>query len=746
MKHSVQIGFGLVVLLIMLLVSMSVYQMHVSNSTMTSLVEISDAKTEYANTMRDSIRLRQISLAIMLTMDDPFERDEELMLFYSYAQRFIDGRVKLLALPMNEIEADIHERLVRQALIGQPLNQYAAELLQIHAPRETTRQALDKANHAQEPLLNLLDELVLLQKKYGQDAISQGKIHFSNTLWLILLISAAVVGLTLIIAVIVTKAVASAKTKLLVSNTKLANAYEQAESATRSKSEFLATMSHEIRTPITAIIGFAETSLFSSQTQQTRQKAIHTIISSGKHLLHIINDILDLSKIEANKMEVERIPVSPFTVLSEVEEFIKPQAVDKGLAFGVNYIYPIPETIHTDPLRLKQILLNLCSNALKFTEQGHLIINVSYQSDGSKLIVDVIDSGIGMSEDQIGNVCKPFAQASCSTSRRFGGTGLGLSLSCKMSTALGGKLTIQNVVDEGSCFKVVIDAGEIDRANLIYSAEQIPGYETEIDISPLMTSPLSGKVLLAEDNVVNQQLISIYLAELNLDVSIAENGKIAVEKAQSEDFDLILMDMQMPVMDGLQAVTTLREQGYNKPIIALTANAMNDDKRECLDAGCNDFLAKPIDMAAFVNALSNHLTPVAFPPQPVDVFHSDLNDKNPQLSTIINNFVTDALPDLLKQVEQHVVASNWQALVDTAHDLKGVSGNLGFTQMMEQASSLMKHAKMEDRDDVMRLYTEIVCTAEGMKAGLTSCGSNVVVKLDGQKIPSNSFSSSTESI
>lgn len=609
MKHSVQIGFGVVIVLIMLLAGISVYQPHVANSTVSQLVEISNAKIEHANTMRDSIRLRQISLATMLTIDDPFELDEELMDFYNYAQPYRVARQKLLALPMHENEKDIHNHLTTQVRIAQYLNEQAAELLQANASRKKIKQAVYDAKDAQAFLLDLLDELVLLQKQFGQDAMLQSRNLFAGSLWLILFIGALVMGLAIIIATIVTRVVASANRKLLEKNTELANAYEQAEAAARSKSEFLANMSHEIRTPITAIIGFAESSLFSSQTKDMRLKAIQTIIRSGKHLLDIINDILDLSKIEANKLEIERIEVSPFKVLAEVEEFIKAQAIEKGLAFGINYIYPLPETILTDPQRLKQIILNFCSNSLKFTEQGHLHVNVSYQEANSQFVVEVIDSGVGMVKEQIGKIFQPFEQADHSTSRRYGGTGLGLTLSCKMAKALGGSISVQSEPNKGSSFKLVIDAGEVERSEYVYNTEQVSFEEVEMSLSPLITTMLSGKVLIAEDYELNRQLLEIYMMELKVDVVFAENGKIAIEKAQSEDFDLILMDMQMPIMDGIRAVTLLRAQGYRKPIVALTANAMKEDKQKCLAAGCDDYLTKPIDRVAFVDTLSKYLKP-----------------------------------------------------------------------------------------------------------------------------------------
>jgi signal transduction histidine kinase/DNA-binding NarL/FixJ family response regulator len=733
LKYSVQIGFGGVIILILLLIGISVYQTHVANITVTSLVQISNAKIEHANTMRDSIRLRQNSLTTMFMLDDSFELDEELMRFYNYAQPYRLARAELLELPMHNNEKSIHDRLSQQARIAQPLNEKVAELLQSHAPRGEIKQALEEAKQAQGYLLESLDELVNLQKTYGQNALSQSKGLFDKSLWWIIFIGILVMGLALVIAVIVTKVVASANQKLVQSNNELAQAYEKAELATRSKSEFLANMSHEIRTPITAIIGFAETSLFSSQSEYKRQQAIKIIIRSGKHLLKIINDILDLSKIEANKLEVERCDVSPFTILKEVEDIIKPRAIEKGLAFGINYIFPLPDSIQTDSLRLKQILLNLCSNALKFTEFGHVHINVAYQMDDSNLVIEVVDSGIGMNEAQIQRICQPFTQADCSISRQYGGTGLGLALSCKMARALGGNLTVLSREQQGSTFRLEIDSGKVKRNKFIYSQDQLPRQEDEVDISPLVTTHLTGRVLLAEDNELNQQLITIYLSELAVDVTVVDNGKLALDKATSEEFDMILMDIQMPMMDGLEATQQLREQGYEKPIVALTANAMNEDKQRYLANGCTDFLAKPIDMIEFVEVLTKYLKPREQISEPVNMIQTELKDKNLALCALIDKFVSESLPEMIFNIEQMIEKENWIAISRTAHELKGVSGNLGYTQMMAVARQMQEMAKLRDHESVARLHAEMIQIAKHMQTGLKTCEQSNVVKTNMDK-------------
>ena len=394
------------------------------------------------------------------------------------------------------------------------------------------------------------------------------------------------------------------------------NAKQAAETASQAKSEFLANMSHEIRTPMTAILGFADVILDSGDKPENT-KAAKTIKINGEHLLEIINTILDLSKIEAGKMQVERMPHSPCRSVAEVASLMRVRADAKGLQLKVEYEGAVPQTIHTDPTRLRQILTNLVGNALKFTEVGSIRIVtrlVDGAEDEPKMQFDVIDTGVGMTEKQIGKLFQPFTQADTSTTRRFGGSGLGLAISKRLTRMLGGDITVASVPQEGSTFTVTIPTGPLDGVPMLDHPNEAAG-SAEKPACHTETSQvkLDCRVLLAEDGPDNQRLLSFLLRKAGADVTVAGNGQIAVDaartaSAEGEPFDVILMDMQMPVMDGYEATRKLRSDGHGGPIIALTAHAMKEDRRKCLDAGCNDYMSKPIDRGMFLSIVARHAT------------------------------------------------------------------------------------------------------------------------------------------
>jgi len=395
----------------------------------------------------------------------------------------------------------------------------------------------------------------------------------------------------------------------------LKNTYAELESmaetatlANRAKSAFLANMSHEIRTPLTSIIGFAEMSLNTNQTVEEQRESLAMIRSSGKHLLKIINDILDLSKIEADKLEVEKIPLSPIQVLEDVCALMKMQAHEKGLEFIVNPIFPLSTRIISDPLRIKQILLNLCSNAIKFTEKGSVKISVRMDFNEEKIYFEVEDTGVGLSKDQIDRIFVAFNQADVTTTRQFGGTGLGLSLSKKLAEMLGGNITVTSKLKEGSRFVACLSTGIIHDEDIINKIETgfVP-IDTNKDVPIMENVSVAGKVLLVEDNVVNQLLLSKLIKNSGADVVVMDNGQKGVDAALAGDYDLVFMDIQMPVMDGLEATKYLRAQAYDAPIVALTANTMKEDRALCMEAGFSDFVSKPVNQARLLRIIKHYL-------------------------------------------------------------------------------------------------------------------------------------------
>ncbi|MBB1293184.1 MULTISPECIES: hybrid sensor histidine kinase/response regulator [Pseudoalteromonas] len=476
-------------------------------------------------------------------------------------------------------------------------------------------------------------------------------------------------------------------------NSQLEVAIAQAEQANQLKSRFLANMSHEIRTPLTAIMGFTEQLLHS---QNTTGDAWHlnTILRNSKHLLELINNILDLSKIEAEKLAVEKEPLDIVQLVHDIDSIIRPLSQEKKLNCNINFHLPLPRIINSDSTRLKQILINIASNAVKFTEQGLIELDITYNSDLQLIEFAIKDSGIGMSEREVERVFKPFEQADTTTTRRFGGTGLGLCISKNLAQLLGGDVYVTSTPGQGSCFCVQI------ACNLPADKQQTVPMLTELSqLTPAKDLQLSfaensfdANILVAEDNPDNQVLIKLLLQTWGLEPDIANNGAEAVEMALVNDYQLIIMDMQMPVMGGLEATQMLRHAAYDGPIIALTANVMKDDVNTYLQAGCDEALAKPIDKDALESVLVSYLN---IEKDSQNKWDSLLNsDKFQQ----INDNYRLKLPGYLTDVTQLYNNGEWEQLRALAHSLKGSAGCFGFSNIHHAAATLEDNLRGRDHN------------------------------------------------
>lgn len=405
----------------------------------------------------------------------------------------------------------------------------------------------------------------------------------------------------------------------------LKTAKDSAEAASRAKTTFLANMSHEIRTPLGAVLGFAELLNDSSLTEMERNNYATTIQRSGAQLLTLINDILDLSKIEAERLELEIIEFNLRSLLKDVCSVAKSEIAnrDKPIRIKVECDTGVPQLLSSDPTRIKQILTNLVGNAVKFTDEGFVSVHVSYDEPSKKrkaptLSIVVRDTGIGMNLDQQANIFKPFSQGDGSITRKYGGTGLGLVLSRELARRMGGDLVlVESRPNQGSAFRVFLPVftAPLRREDAPTSKELL--YNSE----ECGEGQLRGlSILVAEDSADNKVLMERFLCMAGANVVLVQDGQSAVELAMKKDFDVVLMDIQMPIMDGIEATQKLRQQGYEKPIIAVTANALKEERDDCLRAGFNDHLSKPVSrssLTAKVSALVRKPQP-DFAVQPLD--------------------------------------------------------------------------------------------------------------------------------
>ena len=387
-----------------------------------------------------------------------------------------------------------------------------------------------------------------------------------------------------------------------------------AERASRAKSEFLANMSHEIRTPMTAILGYTELLLDGeSVLPTTARDQVRIVRRNGTHLLEILNDILDISKIEAGRLVVERIPTDLTQIVLEIASLMRVRADEKGLFLEVIFESRVPTAILSDPTRIRQVIVNLVGNAIKFTPEGYVTLAVSYDAEAQTGWISVSDTGVGILEEKLPTLFEAFEQADSSTTREFGGSGLGLAISKRVAILLGGDCDVESEYGVGSVFTFRFLAQPAPGASLA-------AMEGEVEIRPRATSPLpsrlAGRILLAEDGVDNQRLISLILRKAGADVVVVGNGRLAIERVQAEPFDIVLMDMAMPELDGYAASRTLREMGFEKPIVALTAHALAGEREKCLSAGCSDYLTKPVDRAHLIEVVQHHLVGETKPDEP----------------------------------------------------------------------------------------------------------------------------------
>lgn len=456
-------------------------------------------------------------------------------------------------------------------------------------------------------------------------------------------------------------------------------AQEKAEQAAAAKAAFVANMSHEIRTPLTAIIGFAELLNEQKDSELEAVDVGKTILRNAQHLLELVNDVLDFSKIEANRLEINREPSSLFEICDFLLETMRSKAVSKGLALSVEYSFPLPKMVDMDPLRTKQILLNLLSNAIKFTQEGRVTLSVHYDRATNLLYFTVSDTGIGLTAEQQGHLFESFSQADSTTTKRFGGTGLGLSISRRLAQMLDGDISVSSEPNQGSTFTFSMKCHSVKGAHLVH---QLPVSEKG-QVLDNKAIDFHARVLVADDGADNRVLIEYLLKKAGCEVSLAVNGQDALNKASLEGLDLIIIDMQMPEMDGYTAVQKLRHAKLDIPIIACTADASKDNLLRCKSIGCNEVLFKPFKREKLLSTVHRCLDTIGSELLEIDFPEEEFKA---ELERVRSSFL-GKLSERMVSLQNALADSDLAQVASIAHTLAGAA-MFGLPKIGKRASKL----------------------------------------------------------
>jgi signal transduction histidine kinase/DNA-binding NarL/FixJ family response regulator len=689
-KPVIIIGFSIILAIFMVLIAVWISSQGQQHQRLVQMDTFRQAASKIGDMRKVSLR-RVLALHEMSLLSDELDRDEKYQEFRELAGSFIAARDTLLSLDLNEQDLSLWHKIRLKVIASQRVQAETVQMLLAGQFEQGRKMLSQEVIPRQQQIMDTLSEMFEYHNQQVAQEFATAEHNQRRIYMIIVMLTILALLISSGVIVYVVRTTARIQNDL--------RRADEARFANQMKSEFLANMSHEIRTPLTSIIGYAEAAIKPGQNRQERMDGINAIHRNGLHLMSLINEILDLSKIEAGKLEMELMPVSVFELMQEVGNVAQCRVHDKGMHCGLNYKYPLPGTITTDPVRLKQILLNLVNNAIKFTDQGHVYVNVWCDREQEKIYFSVEDTGIGITAEQISRIFESFTQADRSTTRKYGGTGLGLCLSRRLARMLGGDISVDSTPGKGSTFTVSIDTGPLMMDDFVYQND-LP--VSDPDATGTLEMPmLEGRVLLVDDVEDNQKLISFFVNKTGAHVDIASNGQQALDMLQFTTYDLVLMDMQMPVMDGIEATRQLRSRQLDVPVIMLTANAYSEDRQRCEQAGASGFLSKPVSNQQINEVLMQYLAPFAGKPATADPIYSALLEGSPELQDIVNRFVY-YLPEKISTLEDTFTQQDWSVLGNLLHDLKGTAGNMGFVEIynctcdMEACLKSMEYAMLDE--------------------------------------------------